>query len=68
MRALPNVERSGFHPGQYVGYARGAVYRVRKGEALGWGASLRVQAPGWPVPSYLSARTLAALSDRLARL
>ena len=30
MRNLHNVEKSGFHHGQYVGYAAGWVYRIRK--------------------------------------
>ncbi len=30
MRHLHNIEKSGFHRGQYVGYAAGHVWRIRK--------------------------------------
>lgn len=30
MRNLPNIEKSGFHRGEYVGYAAGIVWRIRK--------------------------------------
>lgn len=30
MHSLPNIEKSGFHRGQYVGYGAGKVWRIRK--------------------------------------
>jgi hypothetical protein len=29
MRSFPNIDRSAFRPGEYVGYANGNVYRIR---------------------------------------
>lgn len=31
MQDLPNIERSAFTPGAYVGYAAGAVWTITKG-------------------------------------
>lgn len=33
-----NVERSGFHRGEYVGYGSGLVWRIRRREGGGWNA------------------------------
>ena len=30
MKSLHNIEPSGFHKGQYVGYGAGKVWRIRK--------------------------------------
>ena len=30
MRNYPNIERSAFRKGEYVGYCEGKVYRIRK--------------------------------------
>lgn len=30
MQSLHNIEKSAFHPGQYVGYGRNQVWRIRK--------------------------------------
>lgn len=35
MRNLHNIEKSGFHKGEYVGYGAGRVYRIRKWRG-GW--------------------------------
>ena len=32
MRNLHNIEKSYFHKGEYVGYACGLIFRIRKGE------------------------------------
>lgn len=29
-QAFPNIEKSAFHPGEYVGYAAGLLFRIRK--------------------------------------
>lgn len=39
MRSFHNIEKSGFHRGQYVGYAAGLVYRIRKIDGGRWMAS-----------------------------
>lgn len=62
MRGLGNIEKSGFHHGEYVGYADGA-WRIRiigPNRRLGWIAT-KQQGIG-----TLSAPTLARLSQRLA--
>lgn len=38
MRNLHNIEKSGFHRGQYVGYGAGKVWRIRKSDG-GWRAT-----------------------------
>lgn len=35
MKSYPNIERSAFHKGEYVGYASGLIFRIRKGDS-GW--------------------------------
>lgn len=30
MQNLPNIEKSAFHKGEYVGYACGLIFRIRK--------------------------------------
>lgn len=30
MRSLPNIEKSGFHPGEYVGYGAGLVWCIKR--------------------------------------
>lgn len=58
MKNLPNIEPSGFHRGQYVGYANGPWRITRKHR--GWQATM------FNIPhGYMQARTLAALSAKL---
>jgi hypothetical protein len=41
VKSLPNIEKSGFRRGEYVGYANG-VWRIRKDKpAVGWRAQHR---------------------------
>lgn len=30
MQNMHNIEKSGFHAGEYVGYSKGRVFRIRK--------------------------------------
>lgn len=61
MKNLPNIERSGFHTGTYVGYAAfngvSVVYRIKRNSQGLWFA----HTPNDPAPSH-TARTLAELS------
>ena len=59
MKSLPNIDKSAFHKGEYVGYANG-VWKIRRCES-GWTAVKR-DAP------YVSmtAATLESLSAKLA--
>lgn len=65
MRSLPNIERSGFRPGEYVGYLHGYAVRIIRGEA-GWRVVGYCCAAkeGQPAP-YMYARTLTVLSKLL---
>jgi hypothetical protein len=68
MECLPNIEKSAFRRFEYVGYAGGRVYRVRKHGCGGWEAWLDMTRP-IPVGMgmhYLRAGTLAELSAKLA--
>jgi len=59
---LHNIEKSAFRPREYVGYAAGRVYRVRKHGCGGWEAIERDGA------DYQRAETLTALSAKLDKL
>lgn len=61
MKNLPNIEKSGFHAGEYVGYARGTVWRIRR-DGKCWRALARDKC----VPGYINRKTLAELSAALA--
>ena len=58
MRSLPNIEKSAFHKGEYVGYSCGLVFRIRKGDG-GWVAHC------WKTQTRRIAPTLALLSVAL---
>jgi len=71
MKYLPNIEKSAFRRFEYVGYAEGRVYRVRKHGCGGWEAWLQNPQPidGYGTPTddgYLRAATLAKISEMLA--
>lgn len=59
MRDLPNIEKSGFRRGEYVGYANG-VWRIRRNPSGGWTAWLNGRF------TFRQAPTLAHLSTVLA--
>lgn len=59
MRSLPNIEKSSFRPGEYVGYFDG-VWRIVRHSGI-WRA-LHQGGKYWAV----EARTLAELSELLA--
>lgn len=60
MKNLPNIERSGFHRGQYVGYANGPWHIRRDGTI--WRATRRTNTAPLDI---LTARTLTELSGKL---
>ena len=60
MRSLHNIEKSAFKRAEYVGYAAGRVYRIRKTGVGGWEAIERDSGA-----TLLRAATLAEISDRL---
>lgn len=65
MKYFPNIEKSAFRRFEYVGYAEGRVYRVRKHGCGGWEAWLQDCGPSVD-GAYLRASTLAELSAMLA--
>lgn len=69
MRNLLNIEKSGFHRGQYVGYAGGRVFRITRGHSsLGkWRAFNAGRAPAGENLNFY-ADTLEQLSAKLATL
>lgn len=69
MHSLPNIEPSGFHKGEYVGYGAGKVWRVKRTSwpHAGWRAyPCKPASPerDLAVPE-LFAPTLKALSAKL---
>lgn len=64
MKSLPNIEKSGFRRGEYVGYAGGRIFRVLP-TTSGW--QTYGQRNG-ATPYYFSVRTLAELSAKLSAL
>lgn len=66
VKSLPNIDKSVFHRGEYVGYAAGTVWRLRRGisprQAI-WSAT-----PRDPVALPLYASTLEELSRDLGRV
>lgn len=65
MKALHNVEASAFRKGAYVGYAKGAVYRITRRAGGGWMAARMVEGRDAGA-GFLYGRTLAAISEKLA--
>ena len=67
---FPNIDRSGFHRGQYVGYASGAVYRIRRneGERGRWNAVWHTGSMVRPDFFWHSCKGLGAMSDWLERV
>ena len=63
MKSYPNIERSAFRKGEYVGYSNGRVYHIRKSNSSygTWHARNRDDAN-----DQIFAFGLQALSDKLA--
>jgi hypothetical protein len=59
MRDFHNIEKSAFHPGQYVGYASGTVWRIKRTAEGRWMATERDNA------SCFTRATLAQVSEAL---
>jgi hypothetical protein len=72
MQNLHNIEKSGFHHGQYVGYSGGRVFRITKSNSSfgNWAARQQNDVPGYPAQQQptLYAFTLAAMSAQLEKL
>lgn len=73
MQNLPNIERSGFRAGQYVGYTKAGktsyLMRIRRG-GRGWETYYNeplAKAAGGCF-SYVTARTLKEMSDKLTAM
>ena len=68
MRSLPNIDKSAFRRGEYVGYGAGRVWRIRKLNR--WHALANL--PGSPHRDFsfveLVGDTLADISRQLAAL
>ena len=65
MKNYPNIEKSGFRKGEYVGYSNGKVYRITKTNSSfgNWCAHNR---DNWNDQHF--AFGLQALSDKLAAI
>lgn len=72
MHSFHNIEPSGFHKGQYVGYAAGKVWHIRKTNSTygNWIAQARKpnSPEADPAVSNVYAFRLSDLSDKLAKL
>lgn len=72
MRAYPNIEKSAVRPREYVGYANGRVFRIRKASREVWecieeGGEFGVGADHEAF-HYFRAKGLDAISARLAAI
>ena len=68
MKSLPNIEKSGFHRGQYVGYGDGKVWRIvrwHKGDKLWRAAARKRGSPDWDGSPFVYAATLVEMSSKL---
>lgn len=63
MRNLHNIERSGFHRGEYVGYSCGEVWNIVKKPGGGWHAVIRNKVDG--VFTWCEGATLTRVSEKL---
>jgi len=63
MRNLHNIERSGFHKGEYVGYSCGEVWKIVKNPCGGWNARIGNIAPG--CFTWCEGKTLQSISAKL---
>lgn len=67
MKSLHNIDKSGFHAGEYVGYSSSGTWRISKREG-GWRANLRTGSikTNLPYAPSIFDKTLEAISKRLA--
>jgi hypothetical protein len=65
-RNMHNIEKSGFHRGEYVGYGGGTVWRIRQlyGGAMGWDAIARDK----KYTKSITRSTLQEISEALDKL
>lgn len=73
MRSFPNIDKSGFNRGEYVGYSNGRKFRITKTSSLSVWQAVEAE-PGKPVRfalaggARLHGRTLEAISRLLSEL
>jgi len=60
MKAMNNIEKSAFRPGQYVGYGGGYVWRIAKDKSSNWWTAFSQQSA-----DCMGARTLRELQAKL---
>jgi hypothetical protein len=70
MNNLPNIEKSAFHRGEYVGYGGGYVWRIRKSTSSygNWFAFVSGPAPVQHNSPQLMAWRLTDMSEKLSAL
>ena len=61
MKSYPNIDKSGFHSGEYVGYGCNTVWRITKQSDGNWKAIAREKC----APGYVIRRTLGGISEAL---
>lgn len=66
MRSLPNIDKSAFRRGEYVGYGAGHVWRIRQTQFGGWKWAAHV--PKDDTRATVYGDTLAMVSRQLAAL
>jgi hypothetical protein len=68
MTNLHNIEPSGFHKGEYVGYAHGSVYRISRTKSTRYSETWRAERRTGAGPYQLHAATLQSMSVKLETL
>jgi hypothetical protein len=69
MQSLPNVEKSAFHKGEYVGYAIGKVWRIKKtNSSYGNWVAMPPPVDANRLIPFVYAFRLIDMSDKLANL
>lgn len=70
MRNMPNIEKSAFRPGEYVGYAEGRVYHIRRNSSNRklWDANLQNGIARNEFEQFYICKTLAQLKAIFQKL
>jgi len=68
MPSYPNIDKSGFRKGEYVGYGAGRVWRIRKTQFGGWAWAARPQDKQDDDSAIVYGDTLRHVSTQLAAL
>lgn len=64
MQSIHNIEKSAFRKGEYVGYAEGRVYRIKRDGSVWFG----MNQDGTSAGSFLQAKTLLDFSRKLTQV